>query len=227
MIQKEERDPVTSWLFLRCVTLGKSLHLSGPQFPSRVVLRLTGWGIAALRGWQLMPTSPSPGLQPLASGGEETGATAETCFSIFKLPGSVSKRSYFSNPTTPQKGRATASLWAQPPLSGSQDLPPSEIKSPSDVGGAYRLPKAAVRGLRTSFQEPRAGSGTGRPPAPPPPPAPEKTLHYWKPGQAEGVEVAVLEETSQGQPNLGPRGQQPTDWPCGAGPLACLRKHWP
>lgn len=26
-----------------------------------------------------------------------------------------------------------------------------------------------------------------------------------------GVEVAMLEETSQGQPNLGPQGRQPTD----------------
>lgn len=34
-------------------------------------------------------------------------------------------------------------------------------------------------------------------------PAPEKTLHYWKPSQAEGVEVAVLEEATRGQPNLG------------------------
>lgn len=50
-------------------------------------------------------------------------------------------------------------------------------------------------------------------------PAPEKTLHYWKPSQAEGVEVVMLQETSQGPPNLGLRGQQPTDWPRGAGSL--------
>lgn len=74
-------------------------------------------------------------------GGEEAGATAETCFSIFKLPGSVSKRSYFFNPTTPQKGRATASLWAQPPLSGSQDLPPSEIKYPQMLEGHTGCPR--------------------------------------------------------------------------------------
>lgn len=51
-------------------------------------------------------------------------------------------------------------------------------------------------------------------------PAPQKTLHYWKPSQAEGLEVVVLQEASQGQPNLGLRGQQqPTDWPHGAGSL--------
>lgn len=36
-----------------------------------------------------------------------------------------------------------------------------------------------------------------------------KTLHYWKLSQAEGVEVAVLEETEEGPPNLSPRSQRP------------------
>ena len=40
---------------------------------------------------------------------------------------------------------------------------------------------------------------------------PNKTLHYWKPSQAEGVEVAMWQETVQGQPGLSPRSQQPVD----------------
>lgn len=72
-------------------------------------------------------------------------------------------------------------------------------------------------------------SGTGRPlrPISPAPRAPEKTLYYWNPGQAEGVEVAMLEETAQGQPNLCPRGQQPLESPLRAGSLGCLQERWP
>ena len=77
-------------------------------------MRIKGLGIAAFRRWhapcdscplRLCPLPHSPS-QLLALGGEEAVATAETCPSVSKLPGS------FSHPAALPKGPATPSLWA-------------------------------------------------------------------------------------------------------------------
>lgn len=188
------------------MTSGESLHFSGPQIASRVVVRLKGLGHSYTQGsgsssQAVLP----PSLQPLAVGGEKARITAETGPSISKLPGSVSRSSSFSNPQPLRRDQP------QPPSGhspSSQDPKTRPLRG--NVTHGHRmgigLPGAAVRGNRTASRSPVQEVGQGGPQCPSPlaPPAPEKTLHYWKPSQAEGVEVAVREETSQGQPNLGP-----------------------
>lgn len=44
VVQREGRNSVTSSSVACCVTLGESLHLSGPLFPSRDAVRVEGLG---------------------------------------------------------------------------------------------------------------------------------------------------------------------------------------
>lgn len=161
----------------------------------------------------------------------------ETFSSISELPRCVPRRSF---PSDPRKGPAGESL-ATPYLLGAAPAPCSDPETWSPYGPvhyqgpawAYGLPRRQLGASRPASRSPGwRARGTGRPqcptpPAPSAPLAPEKTLHYWKPSQAEGVEVALLKETAQGQPNLSPSWpatHRPTTWGWLSG---CLRKHWP
>lgn len=72
--------------------------------------------------------------------------------SISKLSGSVSRRSCFPNPTTPQRG-PTGSVPATPFFGAQSPRPaPLETSSPSDSQTGIWAAQAAARGIQTSFQ---------------------------------------------------------------------------